>query len=98
MEEHLEDLRLQVNEALPADVKIFSLFSVANRFNAKNCTNYREYSYFLPTFMLTGIDELNLSTPPRQVTEEEAKEEESKQEVVKKISAGVKKIVRQPGV
>ena len=75
----MEDLRNRLNnEALPSDIKVFSLLPVSNRFNAKNCTNFREYSYFLPTFMLTSIDQLYLVTPPRKVTEEEKKEEDSK--------------------
>lgn len=57
IEEFLEQMRKRLNEeTLPPDIKIFSMFTVSHRFNAKNCTNYREYSYFLPTFMLTGID------------------------------------------
>lgn len=79
MEEHLDDLRQKLNrEALPEDVKIFSLLPVSNRFNAKNCTSYREYSYFLPTFMLTAVKDLYLVTPPRKITEEEKREEETK--------------------
>lgn len=75
----MEDLRNRLNnEALPSDIKVFSLLPVSNRFNAKNCTNFREYSYFLPTFMLKSIDQLYLVTPPRKVTEEEKKEEDSK--------------------
>ena len=61
LEEHLDDLRQKLNyEALPSDIKIFSLLQVSNKFNAKNCTSYREYSYFLPTFMLTSLKELYL--------------------------------------
>ena len=79
LEEHLEELRTELNAILPNDVKVFSMFVVSNRFNAKNCTSNREYSYFLPTFMLTPITQLYLATPPRQVTDEEKKVEESKQ-------------------
>ena len=79
LEEHLEVMREKLNsDALPKDVKIFSMFTVSNKFNAKNCTNYREYSYFLPTFMLTSIDNLYLESPKRVATEEEKKEEETK--------------------
>ena len=81
LEEHLEDLRLKLNEALPSDVKIFSLLQVSNKFNAKNCTSYREYSYFLPTFMLTPLKQLYLNTPLREITEEEKKKEETKKTV-----------------
>lgn len=75
MEEHLEDLRLKLNnEALPSDIKIFSMMLVAGKFNPKNMCNFREYSYFLPTFMLTPIKNLHLNTPPRKETEEDKKE------------------------
>lgn len=79
LDDHLEELRVDLNKVLPSDVKVFSMFLVSNRFNAKNCTSNREYSYFLPTFMLTPISELYLATPPRQMTEEEQKQEETKQ-------------------
>ena len=101
LEEHLDDLRQRLNNedgVLPNDIKIFSLLPVSNRFNAKNCTSYREYSYFLPTFMLTSIKQLYLLTPPRTTTIEEQKEEETKQTVVKQVTTGVKKIIRQAGV
>ena len=99
LEEHLDDLRNKLNtESLPSDVKIFSMLPVANRFNAKNCTSYREYSYFLPTFMLKSLKELYLLTPPRQTTDEEKKEENTKQTVIRQISGGVKKITRAVGV
>ena len=48
---------------------------VSNNFNAKNATSYREYSYYLPTFMLTPISELYLASPPKKPSEEESKEE-----------------------
>ena len=51
---------------------------VANNFNAKNATSYREYSYYLPTFMLTPISQLYLATPPK--IEELVKAEEEKKE------------------
>ena len=99
MEEHLDDLRKQLNtDALPSDVKVFSLLPVSNRFNAKNCVSFREYSYYLPTFMLTPLSKLYLATPPRELTTEERKEEETKAEVVTQVTSGVKKIIRQPGV
>lgn len=79
IEEHLEAMRVKLNaEALPNDIRIHSMFTVSNRFQAKNNTNFREYSYFLPTFMLTNIDQLYLARPPRVLTEEEKKEEETK--------------------
>jgi tRNA U38,U39,U40 pseudouridine synthase TruA len=35
-------------------VKVFSVIEVSNRFNAKNNTSHREYSYFLPSFLLAS--------------------------------------------
>ena len=93
----LEDLRAKINEDLPEDIKVFCMLHVSNNFNAKNCTSYREYSYYLPTFLLTSIQKLNLSSPPKEVDEEEKKEEESKQEHVIEMSKGIAKIVRMPG-
>ena len=98
LDEHLEDLRLQLNEVLPSDVKVFSLLFVSNRFHAKNFTSFREYSYFLPTFMLTPITSLYLAAPIRPMTDEETKEKSSKHVVVRVISGGIKKIIRQSGV
>jgi len=50
-----EEHRAKINEQLPKDQRIFAFFPVGMRFNAKNCTSHREYSYFLPTFMLQPI-------------------------------------------
>ena len=52
----MEDLRKKLNDTLPDDVKIFCLFEVSSRFNAKTCTSNREYSYYLPSFMLLSIN------------------------------------------
>ena len=34
------------------EVKCFCIIEVSNKFNAKNCTSYREYSYYLPSYTL----------------------------------------------
>lgn len=98
LDEHLEELRHKLNnEALPKDeIKIFSLLPVSNRFNAKNNTNYREYSYFLPTYMLTPINKMYLATPPKALNIEEEKEKAGSAMVVKQITSGIKKIIRRP--
>ena len=57
-----EELRETLNKSLPNDVKVFCIIEVSNRFNAKNFTSNREYSYFLPTFMLTSIHHLFLGS------------------------------------
>ena len=70
----------------------------SNNFNAKNATSYREYSYYLPTFMLTSISELYLASPPKEPTvKEENKEEETKTQVVTEMKPGIKMILRQAG-
>jgi tRNA U38,U39,U40 pseudouridine synthase TruA len=54
-----------MNSLLPKDIKMFAILPVANRFDAKLTTSHREYSYFLPTFMLNPINEMNLESPPK---------------------------------
>ena len=44
--------------------------------------------------MLTPLSKLYLATPPRELTTEEKKEEETKAEVVTQVTSGVKKIIR----
>ena len=59
-----------MNSLLPKDVKVFAIVPAANRFDAKLATSHREYSYFLPTFMLTPINKLNLESPPKPKLEQ----------------------------
>ena len=63
-------MRLTMNSLLPKDIKIFTLLSVAHRFDSKTATSHREYSYFLPTYTLTAIRDLNLESPPKQATQQ----------------------------
>ena len=62
---------------------------VANRFDAKLATSHREYSYFLPTYMLVPISEMLLESPPKLINEDE---EAVKVETT--ITSGIKRIVR----
>ena len=62
-------MRVALNLLLPSDVKIFTLLPVSTRFCAKTNTSHREYSYYLPTYMLTSIKEMNLESPAKPVTE-----------------------------
>jgi tRNA U38,U39,U40 pseudouridine synthase TruA len=48
---------------LPEDIVIFCILEVSNSFNAKLRTSNREYSYYLPSFMLTSINEMFLGNP-----------------------------------
>ena len=52
-EEDDEVFRARLNAILPPDVRVFCVVRCSNRFNAKICTSNREYSYYLPSFMLT---------------------------------------------
>lgn len=64
-ENHMEPFRAKLNEHLrnllpeenKEEIKVFCVIEVSNRFNAKINASYREYSYYLPTFMLNPIDE-----------------------------------------
>ena len=53
-----EDFRAKLNAILPNDMKVFCIVRCSSRFNAKNCTSNREYSYYLPSFMLTKMSDL----------------------------------------
>ena len=57
-----ELFRAKLNDLLPSDVKVFCVLRSSNRFNAKNCTSDREYSYYLPSFLLTKITDLYFGT------------------------------------
>jgi len=79
-----------MNNLLPKDIKIFAVVPAANRFDAKLATSHREYSYYLPTFMLTPISSLNLESPPKPKVDEVNDGEK----LVTQISSGVKRIIR----
>lgn len=81
-------MRLQLNEMLPKDVTLFSVLPVAARFDSKINTSHREYSYFLPTYMLMSIKEMCLESPPKTIEPVEG------QEHVTQMSSGIKKILR----
>jgi tRNA U38,U39,U40 pseudouridine synthase TruA len=42
------------------EIKVFCVIEVSNRFNSKNQTSHRDYSYYLPTFLLAPIPEFFL--------------------------------------
>ena len=89
-QETYEPMRLTMNSLLPKDIKIFTLLSVAHRFDSKTATSHREYSYFLPTYTLTAIRDLNLESPPKQATQQI----DDGAQVVTQVSSGIKKILR----
>ena len=67
-DEDEEAFRMRLNAVLPADVRVFCVMRCSNRFDAKICTSNREYSYYLPSFMLTKITDLYFGS----VTEKKA--------------------------
>ena len=91
-----EDHRKKINEALPKDQKIFALFPVGGRFNAKNCTSHREYSYFLPSFMLQPLNEESFLGKQKKediLTEAEKSLAQDGQSLVTEVAKGVKRII-----
>ena len=59
------------------EIKVFCVIEVSNRFNAKNCTSHREYSYYLPTFLLSSINQLYLGKLGTSLkTEEQLRDED----------------------
>ena len=53
------------------EVRVFCVIQVENRFNSKNCTSNREYSYYLPFFLLAKINELYLGKAGTSLKPEE---------------------------
>jgi len=43
-----------LNSKCPNDMHVFSLLEVNKHFDAKACTTYREYDYYIPSFVLTN--------------------------------------------
>lgn len=89
-EEGMEAFRLELNQALidqtksdpkAPEIKVFSVIEVSNRFNAKNNTSHREYSYFLPSFLLASNKDFYLGKLGTDLKPEEQtlKEEDIKQ-------------------
>jgi tRNA U38,U39,U40 pseudouridine synthase TruA len=93
-EEDEEAFRARLNAKLPKDIKVFCVVRSSNRFNAKICTSNREYSYYLPSFMMTKITDLYFGTgkavrreniPKDQPAANGASEEEEKKPIVSGI-------------
>lgn len=92
--ETYELLRIQLNDLLPSDVRIFTLIPVAARFDSKLNTSHREYSYFLPTYMLAPINDLCFESPPKPAVDPTVTKCEDDAEVVTQVAGGIKKILR----
>ena len=48
----MDDIINDVNKSLPEDIKIIKIIEVSGPFNAKDCSNNREYHFILPSFCL----------------------------------------------
>ena len=78
----MEVFRTKLNEALEKrlpeknkhEVKVFCVIEVSNRFNAKNNTSYREYSYYLPSFLLASNKSIYLGKLGTNLMPEEKKQ------------------------
>jgi tRNA pseudouridine(38-40) synthase len=75
-DEDEEAFRAKLNSKLPDDIKVFCVCRCSNRFNAKNCTSNREYSYYLPAFLLTKITDLYFGSGKARIKEAKPEEEE----------------------
>ncbi len=74
-----------MNAELPEDIKVFCIVRPTSRFNTKINADDREYSYYLPTFMLRSINEgwYGAGIQKAKRAEEQGKEEEKKPEGIK---------------
>ncbi len=72
----MEEFRQNLNKMLPEDVKVFCILEVSNSFNAKLRTSNREYSYYLPSFMLMSINEMFLGNPENTKQMREKREQD----------------------
>lgn len=70
-----EELRTIINKELPKDMRVFSILNVPWSFNAKHLASNREYSYYLPTFMLQSIQECYLGHPIDELIKKEEEEQ-----------------------
>jgi tRNA pseudouridine38-40 synthase len=51
-EKGLDHYKQTLNSICPKDIHVFSLIEVNKHFDAKASTNFREYDYYMPSFML----------------------------------------------
>ena len=76
---NMEEFRKMLNDQLTKqlgtseEVRVFTVIEVSNRFNAKNTTSHREYSYYLPSFTLAPVSQFYLGKKGTGLTPEEHK-------------------------
>lgn len=94
-ENHLEDFRQKLNEGIQArledknEIKVFCLVEVSNRFNAKINASYREYSYYLPSFLLTNIYSAYLGKKGTSLVAEEMRQPKPEEITGVKVINGI---------
>ena len=47
-----EYYKRELNKACPDDMRVFSLIEANKGFDARSCTSFREYDYYIPSFCL----------------------------------------------
>lgn len=57
----------QVNESLPASIKVLGIKKTTKGFDAKHNCSYRTYEYLLPTFAFASTDEVSLVIQTNQL-------------------------------
>lgn len=53
------EFRKKVNEFLPIDIRVLAITKVTKNFNSKLFCSKRRYQYFMPTYMLKPLTEMN---------------------------------------
>ena len=65
----LEQLCDDLNETISKNIRVFSLLNVVGGFDSKHAASFREYDYYLPTFMLSPEVNINYTVPEEQPTQ-----------------------------
>ena len=71
------------------EIRVFCVIEVGNRFNSKNCTSNREYSYYLPSFLLANITQLYLGKAGTSLKPEEQQQPTEEEITSVKVVNGV---------
>ncbi|XP_074641522.1 pseudouridylate synthase 1 homolog [Tubulanus polymorphus] len=59
---NVENAIKKVNELLPAQIRMIDFKRTTQSFNCKNSCSHRTYSYFLPTYAFTPVEEMVLQS------------------------------------
>lgn len=77
-EKSLETIVDEVNEKLPKDARLFNFINVVGGFDAKHGASYREYDYYMPTFMLSEDVNITYKVPEDDQPEQHLDPENSR--------------------